>query len=376
METLLQRYDQATMHNFLVHAPLNLTYVEARLFSLALACIHKRHKELPTITIKFSEVFERDSGSNYEALEKACEGLMSKVVKLRAVNSKRKVTEMYNIIKFMKLDSGTGLIVGTFNDDIAPYLLSLVSNFTTVQVETLLTLKSPHTHRLIWFLKAHEYEKAAEISIDNLRKHLFGEEEQPSYADYFDFKRKVLLPTLAEINDPVGINWSVQMEEVKAGLRRVIGLRFTIPDFPGEPKKLARAMTPKQREKALRDARATKDATEVVAIEVANAGEISPFLAMVREGNRAQESKTPPASVFAERIQKRLGKLKLTPSQIDKVIKLVGDDQVLVNKFMSATYPLLTSYESSPSTHPNIGGETVKLLKTEFPLLYPDKEFA
>lgn len=42
---------------------------------------------------------------------------------------------------------------------------------------------------------------------------------------------------------------------------------------------------------------------------------------------------------------------------------------------MKATHPLLRDYEAGNKVFENIGASAVKLLKTEFPLLYTDKEF-
>lgn len=229
--TLIKKFDLAAQHNLLVRAPLKLNITEARIFSLALAGIRKGDEELPTIRIRFSDVFPNSngSGSDYEALEKACAGLMSKVVTLRSVNGKSKVTELYNIISFLKLDAGTNLVTGFFDERIAPYLLGFVNKFTTLELETLLTLKNPHTHRIMWILKSYQHEGVYEPDIVTFRKMVLGEDHTKHYPEYFDFKRFILNPVMEELNDKTGVNWGVTCDEVKAGLRRVVGLKFTIP---------------------------------------------------------------------------------------------------------------------------------------------------
>lgn len=235
METgLLRKYDKAAQHNLLVRAPLKLTGTEARILTLALAHVRKGDTELPSIRIRFQDVFPGSNGSqsDYEALDKATTGIMSKVVQLRSVNGKSKVTEKYNIISYIKLDSGTSLITGSFDERIAPYLLDLVGHFTTMAVQTLLTVKSPHTYRAMWVLKSYAQASTVtekEFDLDEFRQMLLGDNHKQHYPEYFDFKRFLLTPVMEEITDPTGINWDIQCEEIKAGMRRIIGLRFTIP---------------------------------------------------------------------------------------------------------------------------------------------------
>lgn len=344
METLLRQYALATQHNFLIHAPLDLSYVESRIFSLALACIHKNDHELPPISMTFKQVFASEAGSNYASLAKAIDALVGKRVRLQSVTSKRTQVEVYNIISVLRLDSDTGLITGKFSPDIAPYLLALRNNFTSMEVEILLTMKSAHTMRLAWFLKAHDYQKVVEIELVKLRKLLFGEE--PGYADFFEFKRRVLNPVLEELNDEAGINWQVSYEEIKKGLRQVIALRFNIPKFPGEL--MGKAKTSKK--------------TKQLALPTEPAATLAP----------APTPAPPVAQGVQARVVKRMEKLLLTPAQIKKVLEVVVGEQELT-KLMTLLHPIQRDFEQiseTAYTEKTIAGLTINKLKSTYPRLY------
>ncbi|QNP54226.1 replication initiation protein (plasmid) [Hymenobacter qilianensis] len=55
-------YPRAYQANALVRAPLKLTHVEARIFALALGCIHQDQTELPGISIPLSRVMTQKKG--------------------------------------------------------------------------------------------------------------------------------------------------------------------------------------------------------------------------------------------------------------------------------------------------------------------------
>jgi plasmid replication initiation protein len=48
-----------------------------------------------------------------------------------------------------------GLVTGWFNPILKEYLLGLAGKFTTVELESLLTLKSAHSQRLFWILRSY-----------------------------------------------------------------------------------------------------------------------------------------------------------------------------------------------------------------------------
>ena len=233
---LMKKHPEAAQHNILVRAPLKMNISESRIFALALGCIRKGDATLPEIRIRIEDVFPAEGGTAYEMADKATNGLMGKILELETVNGKSKIKEKYSIFSYLKLDSGSGMITGYFDQRIAPYLLNLAGRFTVVEIETLLSLKSPHTQRVFWILKSHMWEGVFEVEITEFRKQILAEEHLSAYLSYADFKRYLLLPVVEEIRNS---GWAITMHEIKPGLRKVIGLKFILPDYE-EPNKLAR----------------------------------------------------------------------------------------------------------------------------------------
>ncbi|MBC6992340.1 replication initiation protein [Hymenobacter sp. BT491] len=219
-------YPRAYQANALVRAPLKLTHVEARIFALALGCIHQDQTELPGISIPLRRVLtQKKGGSVYETIRDACKSLMSKVVSIESQKGNKKRFTAYSIISYIDLNEGTGYLTGNFAPEIKPFLLQLAEQYTHVEIETLLTLKSAHAHRLYWLLKSWDDVGLWEVDFDTLRKQVLGDDNDVTYTLFYDFKRYVLEPALRELHS---LGWVVTYEPVKEG-KKVKGIRFSIP---------------------------------------------------------------------------------------------------------------------------------------------------
>jgi plasmid replication initiation protein len=224
METIV--YPQARQANILVRSPLKLNHIEARIFALSLGCINAKSLELPQIRIPMNRVIPKSkSGPVYEQIDAACKSLMSKVVSIATANSKGKMNiKNYGIISFMEIDEGSGYVTGNFAAEIKPFLLELACEYTTVEIETILTLKSAHAHRLYWLLTSWDDVGTWEVELDTLREQMVGTEDT-AYVIFYDFKRYVLEPAVKELQD---IGWLVTWEPQKVG-KKVGRILFTIP---------------------------------------------------------------------------------------------------------------------------------------------------
>ncbi|GAB3298678.1 hypothetical protein GCM10027348_22330 [Hymenobacter tenuis] len=334
------QYPRAYQANALVRAPLKLTHVEARIFALALGCIHQDQTELPGISIPLNRVMtHKKGGSIYETIRDACKSLMSKVVSIESQTGNKKRFTAYSIISYIDLNEGTGFLTGNFAPEIKPFLLQLAEQYTHVEIETLLTLKSAHAHRLYWLLKSWDDVGLWEVDFDTLRKQVLGDDNDVTYTLFYDFKRYVLEPALRELHS---LGWMVTYDPLKEG-KKVRGVRFSIP------KPLARLeggeeplVTPKKAPGKSRPAE--KQMSLPLAIEM---------------------------PTLHQRIVTRLQKLKMTPAQIQHVLEFMGDDEARISRLMKVTHPLLRDFEAGNKVFDNLGGAATNLLKTEFPGLYP-----
>ena len=334
-------YPRAYQANALVRAPLKLTHVEARIFALALGCIHQDQTELPGISIPLSRVMtQKKGGSVYETIRDACKSLMSKVVSIESQMGNKKRFTAYSIISYIDLNEGTGFLTGNFAPEIKPFLLQLAEQYTHVEIETLLTLKSAHAHRLYWLLKSWDDVGIWEVDFDTLRKQVLGDDNDVTYTLFYDFKRYVLEPALREL---YSLGWVVTYEPVKEG-KKVKGVRFSIP------KPLAQL---KEQESLARPV----------------AGKtISRSRPVEKQMSLSLEAELP---TLQQRIVTRLQKLKMTDAQIQHVLVFMGDDEAKIARLMKASHPLLRDFEAGNKVFDNLGGAATNLLKTEFSGLYP-----
>lgn len=340
-KTVPPLYTRAYQANALVRAPLKLTHVEARIFALALGCIHQDQTELPGISIPLSRVMtQKKGGSVYETIRDACKSLMSKVVSIESQTGNKKRFTAYSIISYIDLNEGTGYLTGNFAPEIKPFLLQLAEQYTHVEIETLLTLKSAHAHRLYWLLKSWDDVGIWEVDFDTLRKQVLGDDNDVTYTLFYDFKRYVLEPALREL---YSLGWVVTYEPVKDG-KKVKAVRFTIP------KPLAQ-LEP-QSDFPLAPVRKTTSRSQP----------------LEKQMSLPLQAELP---TLQQRIVTRLQKLKMTAAQIQHVLEFMGDDEAKIARLMKVSHPLLRDFEAGNKVFDNLGGVATNLLKTEFPGLYP-----
>ena len=220
--------------NALVHSKLRFSHLEARIFALALACGHKNDTELPPIRIDMRNVMPDLGGHNYELVKQAMNGLMKKTASVEKISGTRSKYTTYSLIDTLSFDTGTGMLTGLFAPSITPFLLQLRDNFTRAQIQTLLLLESAHTHRLYWILKSWDDVGTCCYQFDSLREMILGENCGTSYALYTDFKRHVLDPAVAELNE-LQPPWPVSYVAKKRG-KKVHSVAFTIPPYLREEK--------------------------------------------------------------------------------------------------------------------------------------------
>ena len=220
----------AFQSNALVRSKLRFTRLEAKIFTLALALVHKNANELPPINIDMRNVIDGDmGGQNYKLIKEAMDGLSNKTASVEKITNKRSKYTNYSLIDTLDFDTGTGMLTGLFSQSITPFLLQLRGNFTRGEIQTLLLLDGAHTHRLYWILKSWDDVGSCTYKFEALREMILGEHCGNSYAIYTDFKRHVLEPAIAELNS-LQPPWPVSYDVKKRG-KKVEEIVFTIPKY-------------------------------------------------------------------------------------------------------------------------------------------------
>lgn len=223
----------AFLSNTIIRSPLYLNNIEARLFALALGCLHQKEDSLD-FSIHFNDITgtARNGGSQYSILHEARARLTQPLITQAKSHGKRRsdAIPLFNIIT---LDEGTSLVTGQFNPILKEYLLGLAGKFTTVELELLLMLKNAHSQRLFWILRSYHNQTWQEpLSFETLRGWLFGENSE-LYPLWNDFNRYVLKPALDEFK---AIGWEVEVSVEKRG-RRTDTLLFKMTNTQLEAEK-------------------------------------------------------------------------------------------------------------------------------------------
>ena len=179
--------------------------------------------------VEFCKVcgIDYDSGKNYADLKAAIKEIADKSVWIRLANGKQTLVRW---IEKPYIDDNSGLIQIKLDADMKPYLLQLKENFTQYELLWTLNFKSKYTIRLYELVKSihfHELEVYyREFELDELRRMLGAE----NYKTYQDFKARVLIPSIDELNSFSDKN--VSFEPIKKG-RAVAKIKLTISTKDG-----------------------------------------------------------------------------------------------------------------------------------------------
>lgn len=163
-----------------------------------------------------------ESGKNYRDLKDAILGIRNQGFWLSLPDGRMRTVAW---IRDAEIDPGNGTISILLHDDMRPFLLQLKRNFTTYELIYTLHFRSKYTIRMYELIKSIHYHEQEtyqrEFTIEELRDRL----GVVKYPEYRDMKKRVLLPSIEEINEYS--DKTVSMEEVKRG-RKVLSIIFSI----------------------------------------------------------------------------------------------------------------------------------------------------
>lgn len=165
---------------------------------------------------------DTSSGKNYQDVKQCIKDIADKSI---WVNVNGDEETLLRWIEKPYINNKSGLVKIRLDEDMKPYLLQLKENFTKYELIYTLYFKSKYSIRLyelaksIHFKELEEYRRA--YTVDELKRLLGGE----TYAEYRDFKRRVLDVAVNEIN-----NFSdkrISYETIKKG-KNVVGIELIV----------------------------------------------------------------------------------------------------------------------------------------------------
>jgi plasmid replication initiation protein len=315
-----RRTTTVVQHNTLVETPTTTTLLEARIFCLMLRTIRKGDTEVPTAVIPLEELFPTFGGHQHQLLEAAMLRMMSATLRIPEPNEED--VHLVSLCDSMRYDSATKMLIATFGKAVTPYLVNLAGNFALADVDELLAIKSNSSQRLYWLMRAWQFKSPHTISVEQLKELTAASDH---YKEYSDFRRKVLKPSVAELNE---LSFDITYTERRQRGRAVTDITFNI----NRKSKLEQLALP----------------LNTAAIEIVSVPQLTPL---------------------QQKVQTRLQKLKLTQAQIKKVLDVVvGEEQL--TKVLKETYPILRDFETKAKPGENVAAATMALLKSTFPAIW------
>lgn len=164
---------------------------------------------------------EYNSGKNYADVKATLKKLRDKSFWMQLPDGSETVVAWLDRVTTNKR---SGLATVRIDDRLAPYLFNLGQRFTKYQLKNILGMKSQFSVRFYEIAKSYEFKESIVFDLEEL-KHLLMVDDVPSYANFKDFRKKVLEPAEREINDLTDINISFQ--PIKRG-RKVVKIQLTI----------------------------------------------------------------------------------------------------------------------------------------------------
>ncbi len=207
--------------NSLIEASYRLSIDEVRILALTIGTMDpKSNQKIFDFTVAdFVREFPEISMDNaYKQIQGAIKRIYERSV--RSEDSER-VTE-FRWVSSRTYFKKEGRFRIAMTDEVMPYLTQLKGQFTQYQLKNIAYFNSVHSIRIYELITQYRSVGSREITIDKLKAWLQVEDKYPAF---FDFKKRVLTPAIAEINEKSDL--FVEVEQIKRG-RSIYALNFLI----------------------------------------------------------------------------------------------------------------------------------------------------
>jgi len=218
--------------NHLIESPYSQEFSvhEIKIFEFAISKIKlddmnlfklRNNKEFHYSNSELAKILNTKANVVSMEIEKTAARIMKKTIHLRKVMEDGSIEfEMINIMPFARYKNG--IFTFEINYKMIPYLIELNGNFTEFNLDNLLIMDSAYSIKLYKLLFQYKNIKYRLFTVNEL-KNQFGISNK--YPQFADFKRRVLDPSVLQIN--TNSNIKVEYTEIKLG-RKVDKLEFII----------------------------------------------------------------------------------------------------------------------------------------------------
>lgn len=206
----------------------SLSLQEQRIILYIISKIKPDDKELNAISISYKEFCSvcgidiSAGGFYYNEIKTVIKSLADKSIWIKKDNDTEVLVRWIEKPTINKTDG----IKIKLDDDLMPYLIELKNHYTQYALINILCCKSKYGIRLYELLKSYANLRSIKFSIEELKEKLGAE----TYTNFTNFKTKVLIPALSDIELYTDIKVSVIYE--KKG-RQFTKIEFIITDIRG-----------------------------------------------------------------------------------------------------------------------------------------------
>lgn len=202
---------KATQSNKLIEASYRMSVPAKRVFLMMLGHVHPKMHTLPDrIKINAADYASKTGISRaqaYRDIKNGSKELMRTIVTMK----KTKTTAECVVVQGHEYHEGEGWVEASFSKWIAPYIHQLSRDYTTLKIDEAIQFSRLYTVRLYELLMQFEKTGERRISVDNLRR--VYQIEEHKYPRFSDFRKWVLEPSLAEIQEKT--DWIVAWQPVR-----------------------------------------------------------------------------------------------------------------------------------------------------------------
>lgn len=219
-------------NNMLVKARYHLTSVQSDVFIIILYELQKDSKRGMSCTINrkdFLNIITSNDKKTIDGIKQLLNGLMKESIYFKEIkqNGKNAIWGKYNLISGFEYDDETENFTIACSERVYDLLVSYLEiGYTPINVENYLSLRNSYSKRMYDLLRLWSGSKnKINYTVRELKELLILENK---YSKYSDFKKKVIKPSIKELNETK--MFEISFKENKSG-RKVTNIDFFVEDL-------------------------------------------------------------------------------------------------------------------------------------------------
>lgn len=210
--------------NHLVEAKYDLSLIEQKLVLMALSKLDVKSSTKNKVSLKVKDFCEMigSTQDRYAEIRDVIRNIRKKEILVTRYGEDHQIKEELISGWINAAYYSNGVVDLSFSEVLMPYLTELKDRYTVYNIMNISHISSKHAIRMYEIMKENEFKKNVYFDYIKLKETVCGSDK---FNRYYDFKRRVLIPSKKEISEKCDICFN--FEEVKKA-KKVIGLNFTI----------------------------------------------------------------------------------------------------------------------------------------------------